>query len=211
MGLHLGGTRRKLLCGVIKGLSTYFPSHPQVDRTRFYSDCACTSLRLFHRNRQSSLSPLSPFLPLPKYFDSQWSYAQYRIPAQAAHISLTSTSSVRSPGTDLAADEKCVVGWITVPTSTQESIHEYQLVALTYSGGWYRLSLPHKGPYAQPSNQIIESPKATSVVRQRTPSISSITSVSDKGKGKERERERKDGRDLVLVEYRKYGRWDGWG
>ncbi|KIM68641.1 hypothetical protein SCLCIDRAFT_104591 [Scleroderma citrinum Foug A] len=166
-------------------------------------------------NRQSSLSPLSPFLPLPKYFDSQWSYAQYRIPAQAAHISLTSTSFVRSPGTDLAADEKCVVGWIKVPSPAQEPIHEYQLIALTYSGGWYRLSLPLKGPYTQPSNQgggiLSESPKAASVARRRTPSISSITSVSDKGKGKERERDRKDSRDLVLEEYRKYGRWDGWG
>ncbi|KAI6130547.1 WD40-repeat-containing domain protein [Pisolithus croceorrhizus] len=166
-------------------------------------------------NRQSSLSPLAPFLPLPKYFDSQWSYAQYRIPAQAAHISLSSTSSVRSPATDLAADEKCVVGWIKIPAETEESPQEYQLIALTYSGGWYRLSLPLKGPLSNLSDAstVSQDPyyKASSTSRQRTSSVSSISSAPEKGKGKERDKERRDGRDLILEEYRKYGRWDGWG
>ncbi|RXW21930.1 hypothetical protein EST38_g3886 [Candolleomyces aberdarensis] len=43
-------------------------------------------------NRRSSLSPLTNFIPLPRYLDSEWSYAQYRIPVQSAHISLSSTS-----------------------------------------------------------------------------------------------------------------------
>lgn len=165
-------------------------------------------------NRQSSLSPLAPFLPLPKYFDSQWSYAQYRIPAQAAHISLSSTSSVRSPATDLAADEKCVVGWIKVPAKTEESVQEYQLVALTYSGGWYRLSLPLKGPLVNHSNvsDVPQDPhhRVSSTSRQRTSSVSSINSLPDRGKGKQRDKGR-DSHDLILEEYRKYGRWDGWG
>lgn len=166
-------------------------------------------------NRQSSLSPLAPFLPLPKYFDSQWSYAQYRIPAQAAHISLSSTSSVRSPATDLVADEKCVVGWIKIPSETEEPLQEYQLITLTYSGGWYRLSLPLKGPLADHSDlsgtSQDPSHRASPVPRQRTFSVSSISSAPEKGKGKEREKERRDGHDLILEEYRKYGRWDGWG
>ncbi|KIJ20146.1 hypothetical protein PAXINDRAFT_166281 [Paxillus involutus ATCC 200175] len=167
-------------------------------------------------NRQSSLSPLAPFLPLPKYFDSEWSYAQYRIPAQAAHISLSSTSSIRSSNTDLAADEKCVVGWIKVPAEPGETISEYQLIALTYSGGWYRLSLPVKGsqsPHSPVGNSPVAGspPKVSSLPRQRTSSVSSITSLSEKGKGKERDKERKESRDLILQEYRKYGRWDGWG
>ncbi|KAH7887852.1 WD40-repeat-containing domain protein [Phlebopus sp. FC_14] len=165
-------------------------------------------------NRQSSLSPLAPFLPLPKYFDSEWSYAQYRIPAQAAHISLSSTS-VRSSNTDLAADEKCVVGWIKVSADSDEHNFQYQLVALTYSGGWYRLSLPGKGTSTQSSalGSALTSgsfPKSSST-RQRTPSTPSITSFAEKGKGKERDKERKESRELVLQEYRKYGRWDGWG
>ncbi|KAF8558859.1 hypothetical protein OG21DRAFT_1404346 [Imleria badia] len=161
-------------------------------------------------NRQSSLSPLTPFLPLPKYFDSEWSYAQYRIPTQASHISLSSTSSVRSSHTDLAADEKCVVGWITVPSQLAGAAPEFQLVVLTYSGGWYRLALPLKASQASP-HVAGPPPKSPSESRQRTSSISSVTSLPEKGKGKEREKERKGSRELVLQEYRKYGRWDGWG
>lgn len=163
------------------------------------------------RNRQSSLSPLAPFLPLPKYFDSQWSYAQYRIPAQAAHISLSSTSSVRSSGADLAADEKCVVGWIKGPTHKEGSSEDYQLIALTYSGGWYRLLLPRSSN--QPSNAgsaLTDSPsQSASAFRQRSSSITSVTSASEKVKGKEHRS--KESHELVLEEYHKYGRWDGWG
>ena len=156
------------------------------------------------------MSPLTPFLPLPKYFDSEWSYAQYRIPTQASHISLSSTSSVRSSHTDLAADEKCVVGWITVPSQLAGAAPEFQLVVLTYSGGWYRLALPLKASQASPL-VAGSPPKSPSEPRQRTSSVSSITSLPEKGKGKEREKERKGSRELVLQEYRKYGRWDGWG
>ncbi|KAG8218768.1 arginine-tRNA-protein transferase [Butyriboletus roseoflavus] len=141
-------------------------------------------------NRQSSLSPLTPFLPLPKYFDSEWSYAQYRIPTQAAHISLSSTSSVRSSHTDIAADEKCVVGWITVASEVAGVAPEFQLVVLTYSGGWYRLALPPKGSQASPP-VAGSPPKSPLVSRQRTSSVSSVTSLPENGKGKEREKERK--------------------
>lgn len=162
------------------------------------------------RNRHSSLSPLTPFLPLPKYFDSEWSYAQYRIPTQAAHISL-STTSIRSPQTDLAADEKCVVGWITIDPDDSGAPSEFQLVVLTYSGGWYRLALPSNG--TQPTQATAGTPpRSPTASRQRTSSISSVTSLStERGKGKEREKDKKGSRELVLQEYRKYGRWDGWG
>ncbi|KAI9574554.1 SVP1-like protein 2 [Boletus coccyginus] len=160
-------------------------------------------------NRQSSLSPLTPFLPLPKYFDSEWSYAQYRIPTQAAHISLSSTSSVRSSHMDLAADEKCVAGWIKVASELAGVAPEFQLVVLTYSGGWYRLALPPKA--SQVSPPVAGSPpKPSPLSRQRTSSVSSVASLPGKGKGKEREKERKGNHELVLQEYRKYGRWDGW-
>ncbi|KAH7916340.1 WD40-repeat-containing domain protein [Hygrophoropsis aurantiaca] len=172
-------------------------------------------------NRQSSLSPLAPFLPLPKYFDSEWSYAQYRIPTQAAHISLSSTTSSRSPTDEVADEEKCVVGWIEIPIDQgqagPDSPVEYQLLALTYTGGWYRLSLP---PTSAPSNppsprsstSISHSPTKSSIPpRQRTSSVTSITSRSDKGKDKERDKDRKESRECILQEYRKFGRWDGWG
>ena len=167
------------------------------------------SLLWLRRNRQSSLSPLTPFLPLPKYFDSEWSYAQYRIPTQAAHISLSSTSSVRSSHTDIAADEKCAVGWITVDSGLAEAVPEFQLVVLTYSGGWYRLALPPK--VSQALHVAALPQNSPSTTRPRTSSTSSVASLPEKGKGKERERERKGNRELILQEYRKYGRWDGWG
>ncbi|KAG1770011.1 hypothetical protein EDD22DRAFT_867293 [Suillus occidentalis] len=169
-------------------------------------------------NRQSSLSPLASLIP---YFDSEWSYAQYRIPAQASHISLSSsTSSSRSPTADVTDEEKCMVGWIEAPSDHNEPGRdppmEYQLIALTYSGGWYRLSLPLgtsniSSPSAGGTPLSSSPPKASSHPRPRTNSVSSITSRTEKGKEKERGRDRKDNRELILQEYRKYGRWDGWG
>lgn len=171
-----------------------------------------------HRNRQSSLSQLTPFFPIPKYFESEWSYAQYRIPVQSAHISLSSTSKSKASNLDQPEEEKCVVGWIDVSgdddlESERGPVPEYQLVALTYTGGWYRLSLP-------PVKGVVKdtaSASATSLLRQATTpqgyrrgSAGSTTSsrMEKPSKGKEKE---KQSRDCVLEEYRKYGRWDGWG
>ena len=171
-------------------------------------------------NRQSSLSPLAPFLPLPKYFDSEWSYAQYRIPSQSSHISLSATP--RSPTADVPDEERCVVGWIEAPVGddpTANAAVEFQLVALTYTGGWYRLSLPSKGiPATAPSPSTTGSisgspPRLTSIPRPRTGSGSSQITRFDKGKDKEREKDKdsKERRECVLLEFRRFGRWDGWG
>ncbi|CAL1701415.1 unnamed protein product [Somion occarium] len=85
-------------------------------------------------NRHSTFSPLTPYIPLPKYFGSEWSYAQYRIPAQTAHISMSASPS-KSPTADVVDEEKCVVGWIQGPLDDEEGPPEYQLIALTYTGG----------------------------------------------------------------------------
>ncbi|KAJ3511503.1 hypothetical protein NLJ89_g4065 [Agrocybe chaxingu] len=175
-------------------------------------------------NRQSTFSPLTPFLPLPKYFESEWSYAQYRIPVQSAHISLSSTS--RSSTTDLPDEERCVVGWIQGPAedlSQATSTPNHQLIALTFTGGWYRLSLPKLTAHnkrasgsTSPSGLMSSSPpKSSQLPRAHSVSGSSVTSRADKGKGKEKEKERekekKESRNCTLQEYRRYGRWDGWG
>lgn len=176
------------------------------------------------RNRQSSLSPLTPFLSLPRYFDSEWSYAQYRIPTQTSHIALNAGPNF----SDVVDDERCVVAWIKVstqpatgsPATVPES--EYQLIALTYSGGWYRLGLPNsaqaqagkagassKGTSSAASHVGRSSPLAM----HRSSSGSSVTgrTRADKGKDKETDREGKDGHECSLLEFRRYGRWDGWG
>jgi len=164
-------------------------------------------------NRQSSLSPFTPFLPLPKYFESEWSYAQYRIPVQSSHISLSS----RSSAVDLPEEERCVVGWITSTDDLSQATPEYQLIALTFTGGWYRLSLPKTGNSSKrhtgfSSSGLASGSPPKSSLGPRSVSGSSVTSRLDKGKEKEKDREeKKDSRNCILQEYRRFGRWDGWG
>ena len=166
-------------------------------------------------NRQSSLSPLTPFLPLPKYFESEWSYAQYRIPVQSSHISLSS----RSSAADLPEEERCVVGWINMAGDPSKNPPDYQLIALTFTGGWYRLSLPKVEGSSKRSSGSFSTglasgspPKSSLGPHTRSVSGSSTTGRLDRGKEKEKDREeKKDSRNCILQEYRRFGRWDGWG
>jgi hypothetical protein len=184
------------------------------------------------RNRQSKFSPLTPFLPQPfKIFGSEWSYATYSIPSQQSHIALSSTS-IRSQSKGIAEEDKCVVGWIQAAVDEDDPTHlEYQLVALTYTGGWYRLKLPgdsRSHPYSGDTGSLPGSPRlGTGPLPVSPPSVKSgvgnkgyqprhrTTSVSSMrlDKGKEREKgdgEAKPSRKCTLEEYRKFGRWDGW-
>lgn len=185
-----------------------------------------SNIRSFaRRNRQSKFSPLKPFIPLPKYFESEWSYAQYRIPVQSAHISLSSTTRSSADTEDMVEEERCTVGWIQAPSDddpTQPSEQEYQLIALTYNGGWYRLGLPKftdskakrsSGVFPSSASTATSPPKASYVSRAASISGSSVASGrGDKGKGKEKERDTpKETRNCTLHEFRRYGRWDGWG
>ncbi|KAI0068949.1 hypothetical protein BV25DRAFT_1817874 [Artomyces pyxidatus] len=173
-------------------------------------------------NRQSTLSSLTSYLPLPNYFNSEWSYAQFRVPTQSAHISLSQqTSGPVDP--DLPEEEKCTVGWIEFPTNTAPGsppAFEHQLIALTYTGGWYRLSLPRSSPPAPasgaspafiPASGSPPSVRSLNVPRARSTSGTSYTSRADKGKGVAHEKEKKESRDCALQEFRRFGRWDGWG
>lgn len=183
-------------------------------------------LLLLSRNRQSKLSSLTSFIPIPKYFESEWSYAQFRIPTQSAHISLTQQAAARDANPDLAEEEKCTVGWIEAPqtttphsaTAAPPSAPEYQLIALTYTGGWYRLALPNKKPSSTASGAAHTNVSSSGSVRSgrpRSPSGSTVAGGGrgDKGKGvSSRDSDRKDGgRDCTLMEFRRFGSWDGWG
>ena len=97
---------------------------------------------------------------------------------------------------------------------------DYQLIALTFNGGWYRLSLPKVGSSSTkrssgsfPTGLASGSPpKSPLGPHTRSVSGSSTTGRLDKGKEKEKDREeKKDSRDCILQEYRRFGRWDGWG
>ncbi|KAF8505957.1 WD40-repeat-containing domain protein [Russula emetica] len=171
-------------------------------------------------NRQSKLSSLTSFIPIPKYFESEWSYAQFRVPTQSAHISLTQQAAARDANPDLAEEEKCTVGWIEAPTDPHSTAAApppapvYQLIALTYTGGWFRLALPSKKPSSTAQTNVISSGPVRSG-RARSPSGSSVTGGGrvDKGKGvSSRDSDRKEGgRDCTLMEFRRFGSWDGWG
>lgn len=185
-----------------------------------------SALLFFSRNRQSKLSSLTSFIPIPKYFESEWSYAQFRIPTQSAHISLTQQAAARDANPDLAEEEKCTVGWIEAPQTTPPhsaiaappSAPEYQLIALTFTGGWYRLALPNKKPSSAASGAAHTNVSSSGSVRSgrpRSPSGSTVAGGGrgDKGKGiSSRDSDRKDGgRDCTLMEFRRFGSWDGWG
>ncbi|KAJ3810630.1 SVP1-like protein 2 [Lentinula lateritia] len=159
-------------------------------------------------NRQSTFSPLAPYIPLPKYFESEWSYAQYRIPTQSSHISLSATTSSRSTTEDIPDEERCVVGWIGVPSESASAPSEYQLIALTYTGGWYRLSIPN-------TSSTISAPFSSSSpprdLHGRSPSVSSTRSERGYSKGKEKAKgSHSKASQCQLQEFRRYGRWDGW-
>jgi WD repeat-containing protein 45 len=146
----------------------------------------------------------------PKYFESEWSYARFRVPTQSAHISLTQQAAARNTNPDLAKEEKCTVGWIEAPTDPHSTAAAatppapvYQLIALTYTGGWYRLALPSKKPSSATAGTAQTNVTFSGPVRSgraRLPSGSSVTGGGrvDKGKGVSlRDSDRKEGgRDL---------------
>ncbi|KAJ8523527.1 hypothetical protein ONZ45_g41 [Pleurotus djamor] len=164
-------------------------------------------------NRQSPFSLLSTYgVPHPKYFDSEWSYAQYRIPTQSSHISLSSASGRTRPPSEFPDEDRCVAGWVSLPRTDQQRDPEYQLIALTYGGCWYRLSLPgarsgssSPSPLSKP---LVSGspPKHPAITRTRNPSISSSSSRTSKGKDKDRGKE-KEGTDCVLEEFRRFEFW----
>jgi hypothetical protein len=154
---------------------------------------------------------------MPKYFESEWSYAQYRLPTQTEHISLSQTS-IRTPGRDpdVPDEERCVVGWIAAPP-TPGAPPEHQLVALTWTGGWYRLTLPVSSTLPTPAGAPTRTPLSASPPT-RTPLLPPVPSRAastvqsgraDKGKGKEREKD-KSRSACTLQEFRRFGRFDGW-
>lgn len=121
--------------------------------------------------------------------------------------------------------------------------HEYQMIALTYTGGWYRLALPSStstpgttfsGSSAGSTVGIGSATGKTPLTRVGASTTGSgshgggrpthkarSSSGSTIGKGKERahgtvqnqgkEEKEKKGSECTLIEFRRFGRWDGWG
>lgn len=196
-----------------------------------------TSDRLRRGSRQK-FNILKPYLP--KYFSSEWSHSQFRLPPPAPPSSRLpfslSNPSETGRSTPTIEDDKCVCAWIEVPregvpivqppTPTAADVRradsesrkgkererdpakenrrhnrgssrpdppptppplpalvDSQIVALTHSGGWFRISLGAQPP-ASPTTA--------------TPVPSSF------GLGKD------STSDCRLEEYRRFGSKDGW-
>ncbi|PVF96264.1 hypothetical protein CPB86DRAFT_775869 [Serendipita vermifera] len=103
---------------------------------------------------------------------------------------------------------------------------EYQLVALTFTGGWYRLSSPGKD--LRDGSEVEDAYRKSSQARaanRRSDGASSVGRTSSPEPGKKRQtehlrqgesssRRNSDSQDTSkcqLEEFRRFGRWDGWG
>ncbi|KIM25202.1 hypothetical protein M408DRAFT_331305 [Serendipita vermifera MAFF 305830] len=238
-------------------------------------------------NRLSALRQATSFLPggIGKIIDSEWSYAQYRLPTPSAHQahSMSQTNRLGTAHPDAGDEERWMVGWITLPSDTTPqsspakgpvplpSIHnkgkgrmqplgsplrgpgdrpsplspsrssragvtspslpDYQLVALTFTGGWYRLSLPNQSeptdrsstpePYQGSGGAKRSAPRQPESIApsERTGSGSPQLATKRLADQKRRDSSRRRGSDAQvndtnqchLEEFRRYGRWDGWG
>lgn len=157
------------------------------------------------RTRQKQFALLKPYLP--KYFSSEWSHSQFRLPppaptASRLPFSLSAAASANSAGPPTVEDDVCLCIWVDhIDTMTpgqdipggsskgkgvqdiqERNSPEPQIVALTRSGGWYRISLNEPGGAAL-SNQ----PPA--------PSFGLSADSTSRCR---------------LVEYRRFGSKDGW-
>lgn len=181
-------------------------------------------------SRQKQFNILKPYLP--KYFSSEWSHSQFRLPPPAPPASRL-PFSLSNPGdtgrsTPTVEDDVCICAWIEVerdapppppaPTpkgkererdpskenrggrphahhhhrgssarvepevTTTPQVVESQIVALTHSGGWFRISLG-------------ATPSGPTTGMGAPPSF---------GLGKD------STSDCRLEEYRKFGNKDGW-
>ncbi|KAK4054825.1 Phosphatidylinositol 3,5-bisphosphate-binding protein [Microbotryomycetes sp. JL201] len=107
----------------------------------------------YESSRQRQLDLLKPYLP--KYFSSEWSHSQFRLPAPAPSPSKLPNFASLSP-TDLGKssasassveDDVCMCEWIKIDRPLDSSRRpdsdgdEFQIIAVTRSGGWFRIKL----------------------------------------------------------------------
>jgi len=71
--------------------------------------------------------PLQSYVPLPKYFVSEWSFAQFKLAPQAGAGAAAGANGQPQPGDD----GRCIVGF--VPTAP------HTLVIVTQGGSYYKV------------------------------------------------------------------------
>lgn len=166
---------------------------------------------------------LKPYLP--KYFSSEWSHSQFRLPPPGPassrlpfSLSTPSHSSAQSGTAPTIEDDICTCAWIDLPRradpaptgagtgpSELSDLSESQLVVITRSGGWFRIAF-----------DAVDSDSGT------TATAASAPASDRKGKGKASEGRAappKEGvigldkdstSDCRVAEYQRYGQKDDW-
>lgn len=166
--------------------------------------------RCTESSKKTQLKLLQPYLP--KYFSSEWSHSQFRLPAPAPtasrlpfSLSTASTLSGERSSTPTVEDDVCISTWIEVeiplanppereavkgkmreqPREVERPTRkESQVIALTRSGGWYRIA-----------------PQSENVM---------VGGRGEAGKTASFGLEKDTATDGVLLEHRKFGAKDGW-
>ncbi|CDZ97147.1 Uncharacterized conserved protein, contains WD40 repeats [Phaffia rhodozyma] len=218
------------------------------------------------RNPKSPFQTLQPYLPisLPKYFLSEWSHAQFRLPTRTPHAetlthlspsspsdlpststSSTSTStaqsasSVRSGSSSTAMEDKCLVSWVQVHSSSASGTAagisttpyqyasnpslsfksrpstseitpslqmEYQLIALTYTGGYYRIALPSSSSSSSSVSSPLSSSHEGSASSLGSPSLRETDRIDiEPTESGIRSGSKGGSRGCKLVEFRRFG------
>lgn len=163
------------------------------------------------------MSILKPYLP--KYFSSEWSHSQFRLPAPAPAasrlpFSLSNptnfpsqafTSSTSANAAPTIEDDICTCAWINptevegdgLPSQTGE-LAGSQLVAITRSGGWFRVAFDVE---AESSEDRKGKGRAHETAADR-----SRTAPREGAIGLDKE----STSDCRVAEYQRYGQKDGW-
>ena len=163
---------------------------------------------------------LKPYLP--KYFSSEWSHSQFRLPAPASppsrlpysllNPSNHPSSAFSSAGTSTATsaptveDDLCICAWIDVPPDdgqnerpTPSDFRSSQLVAITRSGGWFRIAFD-----SEPMSNADLKGKGRASEQRSGPRTGAKATEGVIGLDKD------STSDCRVVEYRRFGQKDGW-
>lgn len=163
---------------------------------------------------------LKPYLP--KYFSSEWSHSQFRLPAPAtppsrlpyslSNPSTYPSSAFSSAGTTTATsaptveDDVCICAWIDGSSnhgqnerSDPSDFRSSQLVAITRSGGWFRVAFdsePLPNADAKGKGRATEQRSGPRAGAKATEGVIGLDKDSTS--------------DCRVVEYRRFGQKDGW-
>ncbi|GAA5879269.1 hypothetical protein JCM3774_006420 [Rhodotorula dairenensis] len=169
--------------------------------------------------RQKQLSMLKPYLP--KYFSSEWSHSQFRLPAPAPPASrlpfslsnpsnypssaFSATGASTAHAAPTVEDDVCICAWIDGLQDTIMSerlaaeFRSSQLVAITRSGGWFRIAFDRESVAKGDA-------KGKGRATEDRPGPHAGTKSPDGVVGLDKD----STSDCRVVEYRRFGQKDEW-